>query len=110
VKFLNHPDVDAALWLAAHTTSTDVVMAGQAPIVHRVTGLHVVVFPATSDPRAIMSRMQEQGVRFLVVKTMERYPYSLPVEEERLRALTLRFPGALRLAQRGPDTRCSRSG
>lgn len=77
-------------------------MAGQAAIVHRVTGRHVVAFPVTSDPQAIMSRIQEQGVRFLVVKTTETNPYFLPVEEERLRALTHRYPGALRLAQRGP--------
>jgi hypothetical protein len=100
-NFLNQPDVDAALWIVSHTANGDVVMAGQAAIVHRVTGRRVVGFPVTSDADAIMSRIREQGVKFLVVKIGEKNPYFLPVEEERLRAVARQFPGALRLAQRG---------
>jgi hypothetical protein len=101
--FLHYPATDASAWIRGAKQGK--VMAQQSAIVHRLTGRRVVVFPATTDPRIIVTLLEREMVRYLVVSDQVKDEYILPSEEERFRLIELAYPNRLRLVHRGPGYR-----
>lgn len=99
-EFVHQPAKDAADWLVAHTLRSDIVMAQQVSILHRVSKRLIVSFPVRSDPREIMAVIQKFRIKFLVAITAEKSRVLSPTESERARLLEAAFPEQVKLVQR----------
>lgn len=100
--FRHHASVEASQWITSHTSPSDIIMASQVPIVHRLTGRRSVNFPATSHTETIFDVIQRNRVKYLVVWLSEgKYPYYLPTEEERFDQLTASYPAVFSVIDRG---------
>jgi hypothetical protein len=99
-QFAHYPSADCALWL--RTAGDGVVMAGQAEILHRLTGRRVASFPITSDAQVIVATVRRENVRYLVVYDPAKYEYFFPIEEERYRQIERAYPGMFELVHKGP--------
>jgi hypothetical protein len=96
-EYVHQPSKEAAAWLANHAASTDVVMAQQVPIVHRVSGRLTVSFPVRSDPREVMAVIRRFHVKFLVAITSPMGTNLFPTELERSSNLVIGFPEEVKL-------------
>ena len=96
-EYVHQPSKEAADWLANHTASTDVVMAQQVPIVHRVSGRLTISFPVRSDPHELMAVIRRCRVKFLVAITATKSTNLSPTESERSSNLEVGFPEEIKL-------------
>ena len=102
IQVLHYPSVDAAKWIASNALPTEVVMAGQESIVHRISGRRVILFPVSSNPQMIMDVLRNQGVRYLIVlEETNKHPFFFPTEDQRWRSLFAGYPEAFRLVRQG---------
>ncbi|MBZ5700351.1 MAG: glycosyltransferase family 39 protein [Acidobacteriia bacterium] len=102
-KFLHYPSVDAAQWIARNALPTDVVMAGQEAIVHRISGRRVILFPVSSNSQMIMDVLRNRDVRYLIVlQDTNKHPFFFPTEDQRWRSLSAAYPEAFGLVRHGP--------
>jgi 4-amino-4-deoxy-L-arabinose transferase-like glycosyltransferase len=102
-KFLQYPSVDAAKWIESNALPTDVVMAGQEAIVHRISRRRIIQFPVTSNIHLIMETIQNHNVSYLIVlEELNQHPFFFPTEDERWQSLSGSFPEEFRLVHKGP--------
>ena len=106
--YLHHAAWSSAQWLRSQAAPRVVVMAQQAAIIHRLTGLRTVRFPATANVELIRGTLRKHGVQYLVVNDPVQHEYLLPGELERYQLLSARYPGLAQLAHRGPGCRIFR--
>jgi hypothetical protein len=99
-EYVHQPSKEAADWLANHTASTDVVMAQQVAIVHRVSERLTISFPVRSDPREVMAVIRRSRVKFLVAITATKSTNLSPTESERSSNLEVGFPEEVKLIHR----------
>lgn len=90
--FVHYPSTQAANWIARHALPSDVIMAQQIALIHRITGRRVVSFTVSSDPHKILAEIRKRQVKFLVVNTSNKMTYYLPTEAERLKLLQSSYP------------------
>jgi hypothetical protein len=102
-EYVHQPSKEAADWIANHAATTDVVMAQQVPIVHRVSGKLTVSFPVRSDPREIMAVIRRSRVNFLVAITAAKSTNLSPTESERSSNLEVGFPEEIKLVHQEPS-------
>jgi len=101
LNITHRASVEAATWIKAHAQASDIVMAQQLPIVHYVSGLRIVGFPATPNPQQIMAAIRNSGAKFLIVDTSHTGMVVLPTEAERLQALESAYGEYLQLVDAG---------
>lgn len=97
-EYVHRASKEAADWIAGHTAPSDVVMAQQVSILHRVSARRIVPFPARSDPGEIMSVIRQQRVKYLVAITGKGTVLS-PSEAERSAKLQSAFSDEVRLVR-----------
>lgn len=95
--YIHEPSKQAAIWIKDHTLPNDVIMAQEAPIIHRISGRRVAPFTVTGNAHKIMAEIRDYKVTFLAVNTSKKMTYYRPTEAERMRLLQASYPGSFDL-------------
>jgi hypothetical protein len=74
-------DVEAALWVWAHTPPNAVVMARQVPATYHYSGREMVWFPPSSNAQILMEGIRKYKVNYVIL-IRRKQSYFLPPEED----------------------------
>ncbi len=96
------PDVEAALWVSAHTGAGDIVMAREVPTVYSYARRKTVWFPATSKAQLLMEGIRKHRINYVLV-VKRKVSYYLPSDEDSFAALKAAYPEDFRLAEETPE-------
>lgn len=86
--------VQAAEWIKANVAPTEIIMASRDSDLHRLTGLRVVVFPATSDPLILIEALRKNKIGILVIIDSPLTSW-IPTAQQRLDLIQKQRPACL---------------
>jgi hypothetical protein len=98
------PEVEAGMWIRAHTPLDSVVMARHWPTVYHYADRKLIWFAPVSDPVVLINGIVKHGVDYLVVI---HHPdaYYLPDDDYCFERLSAGYPGIFQLVLQKGDLR-----
>jgi hypothetical protein len=86
------PNVEAALWVKAHSAPDTVVMARWEAMVYHYSGRRVIWFPASTDPVLLAAGIRRFHIRFIVLTENDTDSYWTPSDSRCFGVLLRAYP------------------
>jgi hypothetical protein len=103
-KFENTPEIQAALWLEAHTDPSAIIASRGVPLVHYYSKRRVISFPPTSDTKLLMHGIRNHHIGYVIVIDRE-FTYYFPSETVCFELLDKAYPDTFHLVDKNSQLR-----